>query len=79
MMWIPEYALYYTSSKVSTVQAIIIDPHNNQVPLALIAQLVAQHYTGITEVRIQVPFTPFFPYCSSAGEGGVFPYMGYTV
>ena len=58
IMWI--YVLYCTSSKVSSVQAIIIDPHNNQVQVALIAQLVAQYYTGITEEIDHFKGTPLF-------------------
>ena len=34
---------------------LIIDPHNDQLPVGLIAQLV-ECCTGIAEVRVQVPF-----------------------
>ena len=38
---------------------LIIDPHNNQLPVDLIAYLV-EHCNGITEVRIWVMFRPEF-------------------
>ena len=38
---------------------IIIDPHNNQLLVGLIAQRV-EHCTGIAEVRVRVPFRPEF-------------------
>jgi len=31
-----------------------MDPHSDQLPVGLIAQLV-EHCTGITEVRVRVP------------------------
>ena len=38
---------------------IIIDPHNDQLSVGLIAQRV-EHFTGIAEVRVWVPFRPEF-------------------
>ena len=35
-------------------------PHNNLLPVGKIAQLV-DHCTGLTEVRIQIPFQAFLP------------------
>ena len=37
----------------------MIDPHNDQLSVALIVQLV-EHWTGIAEVRVQVLFRPEF-------------------
>ena len=47
-----------------------LDPHNDQLPVTLIAQLV-EHCTGIAQVRARVPFQPelfrlFICYCSSS-------------
>ena len=42
-----------------------MDPHNGQLPVGLIAQLV-EHCTGMAEVRVQDPFRPFSPYCLSS-------------
>ena len=44
-----------------------LDPHNDHLPVGLIAQLV-EHCTGIAEVRDRIPFGPeffrsFFRYC----------------
>ena len=36
------------------IYELIIDPHNDLLPVGLIAQLV-EHCTGIAEVRVQVP------------------------
>ena len=36
-----------------------LDPHNNQLSVGLIAQVVEQ-CTLVAEVRVQVPFRPFF-------------------
>ena len=49
----------------STIYGLIIDPHNNQLPVGLIAQLV-EHCTGIAEVRVLVPFRSFIRYYSSS-------------
>ena len=38
---------------------IIIDPHNDQLSVGLIAQRVKPS-TGIAEVRVRVPFRPEF-------------------
>ena len=40
---------------MSTIYGFIIDPHNDQLSVILIAQLV-EHYTGIAEVSVRVPF-----------------------
>ena len=38
------------------IYGLIIDPHNELLPVGLIAQLV-EHCTGITEVRVQIPIS----------------------
>jgi len=40
-------------SDISFIYRVIIDPHNNQLPVGLIAQLV-EHCTGSAEVRVRV-------------------------
>ena len=52
---------------ISTIYGLIIDSHNDQLPVGLIAQL-EEHCTGIAEVSVWVTFRPeffraFFPYC----------------
>ena len=52
------------------MSGLIIDPHNDLLPVGLIAQLV-EHCTSVTEVRIWVPFRqeffkPFFLNCLSS-------------
>ena len=42
----------YTS--VSIIYRLITDPHNDQLPVDLIAQVV-EHYTGIVEVMVRIP------------------------
>ena len=37
------------------IYGLIIDPHNDQLPVGLIAQLVP-HCTRISEVRVRLPF-----------------------
>ena len=54
-------------SCTSNIYAFVIDPHNDRLPIGLIVQLV-EHSTGITEVRVQVPFgaeffRSLFHYC----------------
>ena len=39
----------------ATIYGLIIDPHNDQLPFALIDQLV-QHCPGIAQDRVRVPF-----------------------
>ena len=39
------------STHLSLIYALIIDPHNNQLPASMIAQLV-EHCTSIAEVRV---------------------------
>lgn len=39
----------------------LTDPHNDHLPVGLIAELV-EHCTGIAEVRARVPFKPVFCY-----------------
>ena len=51
-------------SHISTIYGLIIDPHDNQLPVGLTAQLV-EHCTGIAEGRVQVLFGPFFRYSLS--------------
>ena len=34
---------------------VVVDPHNDQLKVGVIAQLI-EHYTGISEVRRRVPF-----------------------
>ena len=41
-------------SIISIIYGLMIDPHNNQLPVGLIAQL-AEHCTSIAEVRVSVP------------------------
>ena len=36
------------------IYGLIIDPHNDLLPVGLIAQLV-EHCTGIAEVRVWIP------------------------
>ena len=43
------------------IYGLIIDPHNAVFPVALRTQLV-EHCNDIAEVRIQVPYRPFFHY-----------------
>ena len=38
-----------------------IEPNNRQLPVGLIAQLL-EHCTSIAELRVRVPFRPFFCY-----------------
>ena len=45
--------------KCDQVNGLIIDPHNDQLPVGLIAQLV-EHCTSIAEVRVWIPFRPKF-------------------
>ena len=54
---------------MSTIYGLIIDPHNDYLPIGLMAQLV-KHCSGITDVRVRVlfradVFRTFFRYCSS--------------
>ena len=42
------------------ISGLIIDPHNYQLPVGLIAELTLKHCTGIAEVRVRVPFGPEF-------------------
>ena len=37
------------------IDGLINDPHSNQLPVGVIAQVV-EHWTGITEIRVGVPF-----------------------
>ena len=41
-----------------TFNGLIIDPHDDQLPFGLMAQLV-EHCSSIAEVRVQVLFVPF--------------------
>ena len=55
---------------VSSIYGLIRDPHNDQLPVGVTAQLV-EHCTGIAEVRARVLFRPeffrpCFRYCSSS-------------
>ena len=50
--------LCYSSSS-ERMGLSFIGPHNDQLPFGLIAQLV-EHYTSITEVRVQVSSRPEF-------------------
>jgi len=52
------------------INGLIIDPHDDQVPVGLIAQLL-EHWTSIAEVRVWVQFRieflrPIFLYCLSS-------------
>ena len=48
---------------VSTIYGGIIDPHRDQLPIGLVAQL-AKYCNGIAEARAQVKFfRPFYCYC----------------
>ena len=42
------------------ISRLIIDSHNDQLPVGFIAQLTLKHCTGIAEVRVRVPFGPEF-------------------
>ena len=53
-----------------TIYRLIIDPHDNFLPVGLIAQL-EEHCTRIAEIKVRVPFRseffrPFFRYCSNS-------------
>jgi len=43
---------------ISIIYGLIIDSHNDQLPVGLIAQLVEQ-CTGIAEVRVRIPVLSF--------------------
>ena len=49
-------------SHTSTIYRLIIDSHNDSLPISLVAQL-EEHCTGIAEVRVWVPVRPFVCYC----------------
>ena len=44
---------------MSIIYELSVDPHNHQLPVSLRGQLI-EHYIGVTEVRVQVPFTSEF-------------------
>ena len=52
-------------SRISTVYWRIIDQHNDQFPVGLIAHLV-EHCSCISTYSVVVPLRPFFLYCSSS-------------
>ena len=58
-------AVLYQLSYQATIYGLLIDPRKDQLPIRLIAQLVG-HCTGIAEVRVRVPFRPFFRCCLSS-------------
>jgi len=43
---------------MSIIHGFIIDPHNDQLSVGLISQL-AEHCTGISLVRVQLPIEAF--------------------
>ena len=52
-------------SRISAVYWRIIDQHNDQFPVGLIAHLV-EHCSCISTYSVGVPLRPFFLYCSSS-------------
>ena len=53
-------------SYISTLYELMIDPHNDQLPVGVVAQLV-EHCSGIAEVWVRVPYRPIFRFCFSSG------------
>ena len=47
---------------ISRIYGLIMDLHNDLLPVGPIAQLV-EHVIRIAEVGVKVPFRPFFCYC----------------
>ena len=63
-------SLIIIEKHISTIHGLIIDAHDDQLPVGFIVQLV-EHCTGIAEGRGQVLlrlefFKPFFCYSSSS-------------
>ena len=62
-VWLNNNIIIFKFFSNSFLPRVIIDPHNDQLPVGLTAQQ-AGHYTGITELRIQIPIrSEFFLNC----------------
>ena len=46
--------IYISSVSYLRIYGLIYDPHDDLLPVGLIAQLL-EHYTGIAEVRVRTP------------------------
>ena len=52
------FFVVFLCRSILIIYQLIINPHNNQLPVGLIAQMV-EHCTGIAEVSVSVPNQAF--------------------
>ena len=58
MIVVPENIIYVLLSSLPNFYGVMIDPHNDLIPVGLRGQLV-EHCTGIAEVRVGILIRAF--------------------